>query len=336
MKIKNWILSLIFNKQLKVGIIGFGSIGKRHAVNLLNLGIKDIVLLRKQSKGNEFGIREVYVDDDLFSENLDFILLANPTSKHFEYLQIIMMQGLSVLCEKPIVSNLCDLEKVKEIINGYNKISGTALNMRYHPCYLKVKQLITENKFGKVLSARLFVGQYLPDWRPDTDYRNSYSANRKMGGGVTLDLVHEIDLALDLFSRPSGDLLSIAGKFSDLSIETEDITEILYRTESNSLVSIHLDYVYRGYKRIIEINCDKGNIYADFFTNEIRIFGVHNTLIWEESFPKFSRNDMYVDLLKKYLSCINSGSDFKPSLRDGLNSTEIAVKILKQNGLINI
>ncbi len=318
---------------MRVGVVGFGSIGQRHAQNLINLGIEDLLLLRLKGRGNKFGISEYYSIESFFCENPDFVIIAVPTSEHIHFLKEVILRGNSFLCEKPLVSSLINLTELEQLLKGYDKLGAVAMNMRYHPCVIAVRDLIQNQVIGEILSARFFVGQYLPDWRPGRDYSKSYSAKRGLGGGVTLDLIHEIDLAVHLLGSPSEKLVSIAAKFSSLAIETEDITEIAYITERRCLVSLHLDYVFRGYKRDITLLGTNGHIIVDLFKNKLSVFNEDNLLVEENTFTDFERNDMYLQMLSTYISDLNNGTFASPSIEEGLVTNKIALTVLEQNGL---
>ena len=72
-------------------------------------------------------------------------------------------------------------------------------------------------------SARVICSSYLPDWRPGVDYRTVYSAHKALGGGVTIDLIHEWDYLVDLFGVPQK-LYNFKGTYSDLEIDSDDLS----------------------------------------------------------------------------------------------------------------
>lgn len=318
---------------MRVGVVGFGSIGQRHTQNLINLGVEDLLLLRLKGRGNKYGIREYYSIENFFCGNPDSVIIAVPTSEHIHFLREVILRGNSFLCEKPLVSSFVHLTELEQLLKGYDKLGAVAMNMRYHPCIIAVRDLIQDQVIGEILSARFFVGQYLPDWRPGRDYSKSYSAKRELGGGVTLDLIHEIDLAVHLLGSPTNKLVSIAGKFSSLAIETEDITEIAYITERRCIVSLHLDYVFRGFKRDIILLGTSGQIIVDLFENKVSVFNEDNLLVEEIRFPHFERNDMYLQMLSTYIKDLNIGTFASPSIEEGLVTNKIALTVLEQNGL---
>ena len=311
---------------MKIGVIGFGSIGKRHCENLINLGFNDITLLRNKNRGNVFGLNEIFNEKDFLSIPFDFIILSNPPFLHFTYLKKLIIMQHNILVEKPIVATQEEANIINKLLEQYYGIGMCGYNLRFHPCVSKIHELLSNNKMGRIYSARFFVGQYLPDWRPNYDYREFYSAKSHLGGGVILDLIHEIDLACFLIGKVKKNFHSIVGKLSTLDIETEDIAEIHYQTDNNTLVSIHLDYLTPGYSRYFELVCEKGRVFCDLFNAEIKIITYNNVVSDFYKFKKFNRNDMYVALIRYFINCIITKTQAKPSLVDGLESLNIALK----------
>lgn len=311
---------------MKFGVIGYGSIGQRHIRNLISLGHDDIILLRKIGSGNEYNFSEYFEIKALLDAQPDAVIIANPTSLHAEYLSPVLAQDIHVMVEKPLLATLEELQSIQRQLKTYTGIGMTAYNMRFHPCVKETQNEIANGVLGKVFSSRFFVGQYLPDWRPGTDYSTSYSASRQLAGGVLFDMIHEIDMACFLIGEPVGPVTSHMDKVSDLQIETEDLVELFYRTEDNSFVSIHLDYLARGYQRYIEIIGEQGSLRADLSSNTVSgtsKIGETN----EKFFPEFSRNDMYLDMLSRFINCIEENKASSTSLQNGLISNRIAIAI---------
>jgi len=310
---------------VKFGVIGFGSIGKRHIRNLIILGYEDIILFRKIGKGNEYNCAEFNEIKAFLDVQPDAIIIANPTSLHAEYLTQILDRNMHVMVEKPVLATMEELQTIQKQLINYTGIGMTAYNMRFHPCVKEAQHMIESGVLGRIYSSRFFVGQYLPNWRPDTDYSKSYSARMDLGGGVLFDLIHEIDLACQLVGEPVEPVSSHVDKLSELQIETEDLVELFYRTD-NSFVSIHLDYLTRGYQRYIELVCEYGGIRADLFSNKVIVTNERGEAE-EKNFPKFLRNDMYLDMLSCFIKCIQKNKASPISLQDGLISNRIAIEI---------
>lgn len=292
---------------MKVVLIGYGSIGKRHVNNLLLLGIKDITLCRVIAKGNDLNLKEIEDINEVVKLEPDFIIVSNPTFMHYQSLKILLINQINILCEKPLIHTFEEWTLLKPLLEDYEGVASIVFNLRYHPCIQKVKELLEDNELGEVNFGRFFVGQYLPDWRLKINHLDSYSASKKKGGGVVMDLIHEIDIAEYLLSKPKGQINSIVSKVSDVTVDSVDIAEVIYKTINNKVVNIHLDYLYRGFSRHFLIVGKKANLHCDLFKNIIKITGNHNQLLKSFKYNDFKRNNMYIDLLKDYMeSLINT------------------------------
>ena len=157
---------------------------------------------------------------------------------HFQTLKFLIEHQFNILCEKPFLHKPEEWNSLKPLLKDYKGHANIIFNLRYHPCTQKVRGLLFDGVLGEINSARFFVGQYLPDWRPESNHLDSYSASKKMGGGVVMDLVHEIDIAEYLLGKPQGQIHSIVSKVSDVTIDSSDIAEIIYKTINLSLIHI--------------------------------------------------------------------------------------------------
>lgn len=311
---------------MKIGLIGFGSIGKRHVENLIKLGFKDITLLRVKGRSNELKLNELFIESEFLNIHFDFIIISNPPSKHFYFIKKLVLLQRNFIVEKPLVHLIEEVKELKYVLKDYNGLDFCAFNLRFHPAVKKVKELLNNKIIGKIYSARFFVGQNLIDWRPDSDYKESYSAKINLGGGVILDLIHEIDLAQFYFGKEKKHFHSIVDKLSTLRIETEDIAEIHYKSEQDVIVSIHLDYLVKGYSRYFEIIGENGRIVCDIFKPSVTIIGQKNKIIEKIKFINFKKNDMYVDLIKYFITCLKKNENPTPSLSDAIHPLETAIK----------
>jgi predicted dehydrogenase len=183
-------------------------------------------------------------------------------------------------------------------------MSLVGCNMRFHPGPAKVKELLEDRRIGKLLFARIHAGSYLPDWRPNADYRENYAAQEETGGGCILDCIHEIDLAR-WYLGDVQELFCSAGHISSLKISTEDFA-VLVCTHANGVRSeIHLDYVQRTYERGCQIVGDKGSIFWDFNASEVRWYNAETSHWTYFAQPEdWQLNQMYVDEMKHFLDCV--------------------------------
>ena len=241
--------------NLSIGITGAGSIGQRHQRLLRELG-HEVVVISKSLKSAKYKS----LSDALTQEDFQYVVLASQTSQHFSDLGVLIENNFvgSVLVEKPIFDRS---EKLKP--NRF-KLLAVGYNLRFHPAIIWLQETLPQ--LGAVSSVNFYVGQYLPTWRPDSDYRNSSSAKIDSGGGVLRDLSHELDLVQYIFGDWNR-LTAIGGKFSDLDIKTDDTFSILMQTDRCSAVSVQMNYSDRLRQRLITVNGNYGTIQIDLVRN---------------------------------------------------------------------
>ena len=311
---------------MRFGLIGYGSIGKRHVKNLLALGNDDIILLRSKGAGNELGLPEVNSLDALLYEKPDAVLLANPSSKHFEYLSALIPQNIDLLVEKPLVTDAFDLNQLATLLRSYEGFGMAAFNMRFHPLVVQARAWLQSGRMGQLYSARFHVGQYLPDWRPGQDYRDSYSASRELGGGVILDLIHELDLAAHLVGLPADTISRRITRSADLEIDTEVLAEVLYTDIVGTVVSVHLDYLTHGYRRYFELVGSEASLSADLHTGRINL-SLRDGGAEQLSFDDFERNDMYMALMQGFIDGLVNREPNPLPLHEVLDVNELALAL---------
>jgi len=130
---------------VRVVVIGFGSIGKRHVNNLIKMGIHDIILYRELSHENNLNLTEIQDIEAVKELKPDFVIVSNPTFLHFRTLKFLIKNQLNILCEKPLIDKREDWEQLKTYLNNYTGYARLVYNLRYHPCIIKVREILSEN-----------------------------------------------------------------------------------------------------------------------------------------------------------------------------------------------
>lgn len=250
---------------MKALFIGLGSIGTRHLQNLTALCEKKGIplqadALRSGSRPLRPGAAELlhaqYTDWAALGE-YDLAFITNPTHLHAEAIQKLAGRAKALFIEKPIFE-ATDYDLAALGLGEHQK-AYVAAPMRWCGTMLALKEELPRLK---PYSARVICSSYLPDWRPGVDYRTVYSAHREMGGGVTIDLIHEWDYLVELFGVPS-QVYNLKGTFSHLEIDSDDLSVYIARYPG-LLAEVHLDYFGRTYRRSIELFCENGTVTADF------------------------------------------------------------------------
>jgi len=311
--------------MLKFLIVGFGSIGKRHFDNL-NLigGVEASVLTRRQMSLPDTRVYGSMAQ--ALKERFDAVFITNETALHIPTAIAFAERGCHLFMEKPVSDSMKDVNRLTELVRKHNLKAMVGYNMRFHAVVRRGKDLVREGTIGRVISARMEAGQYLPDWHPQQDYRDSYSASKDKGGGVILDLSHEIDYACWFFGEASK-VFSFSGKRGELEIETEDNAEIMIEFQAGVWCQVHLDYLQRYPGRSFKLIGTEGAVEADLIANRIRVFEAGEAE-WAEldTGADFQRNQMYVDEVRHFIDCLN-GSTPGPliSLEDGIKVLQIAL-----------
>ena len=250
--------------------IGLGSIGTRHLKNLTAICAQRGLALRADALRSDLarplrpGAAELLhsqfttLQDSAALPHYDLAFITNPTSLHAQALEEIRGLADALFIEKPIVSaEQADVDLAALLPAGQK--AYVAAPMRWCGTMLALKNHLPGLR---PYSARVICSSYLPDWRPGVDYRTVYSAHKALGGGVTIDLIHEWDYLVDLFGVPQ-ELYNLRGTYSELEIDSDDLSVYIARYPS-LLAEVHLDYFGRGYRRSIELFCRDGSVVADF------------------------------------------------------------------------
>lgn len=249
---------------MKVLFVGLGSIGKRHLSNLIHIASRRGISLQVDALRSSLRplpqelagiIRKQYIDFEQLGR-YDVAFITNPTHLHAGALAELYGKADTLFIEKPIFDSthydLADLGLDTQ--KAY-----VAAPMRWCGVYLALKKMMPTLK---PYSVRVICSSYLPDWRPGVDYRTVYSAHKAMGGGVTIDLIHEWDYLVDLFGKPR-ECYNFKGTYSHLEIDSDDLSVYIARYP-HMLAEVHLDYFGRTYRRSIELMCKEGSVVADF------------------------------------------------------------------------
>lgn len=251
----------------RILVIGAGSIGRRHALNLTALGARVTVMDVDQARAASIEGVAYAPYDPLAAAAHDAVVIASPSSLHGEHLAMAAPLVGHVLVEKPMVASVDELR----LIDGLDGRVMVGYNLRHHAPIAELHRRYVAGDFGRAISARLWFGSWLPDWRPQVDYRTTYSARRSLGGGVLVDAIHELDLAVWFF----GPELAVAGAIvstrSDLDIDVEDTVLAALATPDGLPIAVTLDYVSRVYRRGIEIVGDEATARLDWASHTLTV-----------------------------------------------------------------
>ena len=319
---------------MKVIIVGFGSIGQRHCKNLLEESNAEILLSTKHNlknfKNNK-RIQNLPSLEKCLKNQPDIGLVCNTSSLHVETAIKLAKNNCHLLIEKPLSNSLKNITPLLSLIEKNKIITLMGFNLRFHPCLIKIKQLLSKNKIGRVIYVNAENGSYLPDWHPEEDYRKSYSSSNTLGGGAVLTCLHEIDYLYWLFGNVK-EVSAITGKFSDLDIDSEDLSSISLRFKNNIIAEVHLDLFQRPAQRSCKIVGTNGTLFCDFNRNIVSLYEL-NKKKWKEimNLKNYNINDMYVEEMKQLLKCVRTQKKSINDIDQGLKTLKIGLAILKSS-----
>lgn len=326
---------------MKILIAGLGSVGRRHLRNLIALGEKDIVLLRShQSTLPDHELAGYPVETDLAASlkkhKPDAVIVANPTALHMDIAIPAAQAGCHILLEKPISDSMDLVDELQEAAQKSGSQILVGFQFRYHPTLNKSRELIQQGAIGKVLAVHVHWGEYLPQWHPWEDYRQSYAARADLGGGVIVTLTHPLDYLRFIVGEVDS-LWSFNGHLSPLEIDVEDIAEIGLRFASGAVGGVHVNYVQRPPVHRMEIVGTNGTLrwdHADGVLHFYRMpapFGSYSDnppapVIESFSPPEgFDRNQLFVAQTRHFLETVRGESEPICTLEDGIQALRLAL-----------
>ncbi len=321
---------------MKFMIAGLGSIGRRHLRNLVALGERDILLYRThQSTLPDQELADFPVETDLgqaLAQKPDAVIVANPTAYHLDIALPAAKAGCHLLLEKPISGRLDErVSELQRIVTTKDLQVLVGFQNRFHPTLARIREIILAGALGRPLSFRVHWGEYLPDWHPWEDYRQSYAARRDLGGGVVNTLSHPLDYVRWLF----GEVRSLTGttaQVSGLALDVEDLAEITLGFENGVVGSVHLDYIQRPPEHTLAIIFERGLIRWDNASGEAKIYAADSTS-WETLFPPegFERNQLFLSETAHFLEVLRGGASSRCDLADGIRALELTEAIRRSS-----
>lgn len=304
----------------KALVVGSGSIARRHLTNLRWL-LPDAEVGCVSASGRPLTDGETIATAQMQSMAAavawapDLAVVASPSPLHLDHACLLLDAGIPVLIEKPLSDSLERVRDALPLLARHHQCIEIAYNLRFLSSARRMKTLIDEACVGRILSLRIEAGQYLPDWRPQADYRRQVSANRSLGGGVLLELSHELDYVNWLFGRFDR-VFCITANSGQLEVDVEDNADILLSRDGLT-AQIHLDFLQRRASRSCKVIGSTGTLYWDLIANRITLDSPSGEeLLFSD--PTVNRNDMYVDQLRGFIEVAAGLAPPRITLDDGL------------------
>jgi len=305
-------------------IVGAGSVGKRHAQNLANLGSRTSFVDprpdRRQEAADITGTVNTYDDmASAFGEGAGFdgVVIASPTAFHVEQAMAALENKIPVLLEKPVSRNADEAQQLLEFQQDCGIPVLLGYTWRWWPPLVRVRELLAAKVIGKLHSVRFVMGAHLEDWHPWEAYQDFFMANQALGGGALLDESHWLDLMLWLFGMPAG-LYAHVEKISSLEISSDDNVDMIIVFPDNLRVTIHLDLYSRPHEKYIRFIGENGTLLWTVEPNRVAVSSEMSEN-WESTEFECERNDMFALVAREFLDVIDGNPVRTCTLQDGVN-----------------
>ena len=297
---------------MKALVVGLGSMGRRHIKNIKAIDENiQIAVWRQYSKINGLGELESLVENVFFSADdalqwkPDAVFVTNPAPMHCKTALLFAQQNSHLFIEKPLSNDIVNINILLKECEQRKLILMVGYVLRFFEPLQIIKKILEQSRIGRILSIRASVGQNLLNWRSEQRYQDSVSARKDLGGGVLLELSHELDYMRWLVGEVA-EIRALASKVSDMEIDVEDIAEICLRFKDGILGSIHLDMIDYAANRSCRIIGSEGTVKWDSEDDDcVRLYS-SKTDCWTDLRKPgtLDKNEMYIDELKHFFNCI--------------------------------
>jgi len=314
----------------RVLIVGLGSIGKRHLRLARELmPHADIRVLRHHSNNdvNEYSNGSFTKLDEAISFKPQIAAIASPASFHVATAQALAEHGVHLLIEKPLSTSLHGVSYLLQTCKNKNLALLTGYNLRFLPSLQRYRDLLGESIIGNVLSVRCEIGQYLPSWRPDADYRTSVSARSEMGGGALLELSHELDYLRWIFGEVEWVKATLCRQ-SELEINVEDTAHLTLGFQPKPgkcqlIAQVNLDFIRHDTTRVCTAIGEKGTLRWNGLDGVVSFYPAGSNE-WLELFRHLHHRDAsYLAEWKDFIDCVVHNKRPLVTGEDGLNVLKI-------------
>jgi predicted dehydrogenase len=324
---------------VRILIAGLGAIGQRHARNLRALAGPALELFAFRRRRRSFVVTETLGRDDSvdveralsltafgdLDEALAFrpdaVFVCTPSSEHLAIAQRAADVGCHLFIEKPVSHTLDGVERLRETVASRRLAVLVGCQWRYHPRVRWLRALLELQALGTIRQAEFEYQEYLPDWHPYEDYRESYAARTALGGGVVLTQIHDYDLASWLFG-PLQAVTATGGHLSDLEIDVEDTVDASF--DGTIPVRVKQTFARRPARRTIRVTGTHGSIHLDLLTGAVDVEG---RVPAPPALGDYRRNEMFVDEARHFLGCLALEEQPAVPLDEGIRVLRVALAV---------
>ncbi len=331
---------------MKILITGLGSIGQRHVRNLRRLYGNEVELIAYRSRGlkttfsddlkiregvdleAEYGITAYYRLEEALAQKPEAAFITNITSRHMETALACARAGCHMLIEKPLSHDMEGVEELERIAEEKGLKIFMGFQNRYHPSVQRMKESIESGELGNLVYGSCEFSERVITMHRYEDYRDTYMAQKKMGGGPVLNLqMHDLDILQWILGKPA-EVSSQIKYASGLEIDVEESAQAVFTYRGGIPVYAHTDFIQYPPVHRFKMVGDHGRIEADLIAAEtVKYIGDEPAMIWKEE--DFIRNDMFIEELKDFFDCIKHDRESVIPLKAGIISLQMAVAVKK-------
>lgn len=313
-------------------VVGLGNITRRHRQNLRQMFPQGTIIAVSASGRIP---QEAVCNADQVVSSIDaalalhpaFAIVASPASYHYQHAAPFINAGVPVLIEKPVVADSSDAARLQELAQKTNTMVAVAYCLRYLPSAAITKQLLDAGDIGHVHNAQITIGQFLPDWRPTTDFRQSVSARQALGGGVLLELSHELDY-LQWLLGPQQVLHAVLRNSRELDLEVEEIADMVMVNTPGTISTLHMDFLQKQACRRCTFIGSKARLEWDLMANSVTRHSADGTVSCYSQ-PGWNKNGMYLAMLEDFLAAMAGKPNNCITLDEALATVQLIEQIKK-------
>ena len=322
--------------------LGLGSIGQRHLRNLRKIDKKlNFFCIRKKNiaplLNNEnkvinteldtkkIGIKKINFKD-IKKYKIDTAFITNPTSLHIKSAIRLAKLDLNLFIEKPLSNNLNRVIELKNLIKKKKLKCEIGFQTRYDQNLVKIKNIISKKKYGKIIKSEIHHCHYLPYHHKYENYKISYASRKKLGGGVILCFSHEIDYAQYLFGNPKKIIPVKISSEKSLNIDVETSAKFSLIYKNNLKVDFNLDFLKKKPTRLCTIQFEKAKLRWDLLKNKLVIKTNSKTINQKN---KKERNDLFLKSISFVKRNFSKNRDGKNTIENGIKNLNTVLKIKK-------
>lgn len=330
---------------MKVLVTGLGSIGQRHVRNLREILGEGAEIWAFRARGRQividaqlratfgqapeerYGLRTFPSLEAALEAGPDVVFVTNPIALHAQTALAAARRGCHVFIEKPLSDRWDGIDELVATVRGKGVKVGVGYQLRFHPALRQIYQSLQEKRIGRICSAHIHFGEYLPSMHLYEDYRDGHAARRREGGGAILCLSHELDYAYWLFGHPRR-VFAVGGHLTDLDLDVEDTASLLFEyvmDDRTVPVYVSLNFIERPPSRTCTIVGDQGTIAWDYYRGCVAEINAGSGTCIQHDFSKLERNSMFVAEVSNFLDSISGGRPMYTSLEEGVAVLRMAL-----------